>query len=66
MTRTTVANTIADRVSDTEKRNARALGHDEIDVFLLSTVAWGETFERAFEPLRPAVHLDPRMVENRS
>lgn len=46
---------IADRVQAAEKRNAAALGHDALETFLLSVEAWGQTFDIATTPDRPAV-----------
>jgi hypothetical protein len=63
---TTLAISIADRVCAAERENARSLGHDAIDVFLLAYEAWGDVFNLAFAPDRPAVHLEPRTVENRT
>lgn len=66
MSQTSIAAEIASRTAEAEKASAIALGHDAIDTFDLWCRAYFETFNRAFEPDRPAVHLAPRMVENRT
>lgn len=62
MTRTSTAAAIAQMVYEAERINAAALGHDSIDIAVLSYGAWTETFCRAFETDRPAVHLPCRMI----
>lgn len=44
---------IATRVQDQERKNAAALGHDDLDVFLLGVEAWGQAFDLATQPPRP-------------
>ena len=55
MSRETVAHEIADRVQRQEAINSRMLGHDELDVSILTSRAWGETFGRMFDPDLPLV-----------
>lgn len=62
MTQSSIAATIAHKVYEAERINAAALGHDRIDIAVLSYGAWTETFCRAFEADRPAVHLPCRMI----
>lgn len=66
MTLTSTAATIAQKVYEAEQANAAALGHDRIDIAVLSYSAWTETFCRAFETDRPAVHLPCRMISRES
>lgn len=62
MTRTSTAAAIAQKVYEAEQINAAMLGYDRIDCAVLSYAAWTETFCRAFEADRPAVHLPCRMI----
>ncbi len=55
MSRETVAHEIAGRVYHQESINSRMLGHDELDVSILTSRAWGETFSAMFAPDRPLV-----------
>lgn len=62
MSQSSIASDIASRTANSERVTAIALGHDAIDVFDLWCRAYFETFNRAFEQGRDAVHLPMRMI----
>lgn len=53
MTRAAFANQIAYKVHEDERRHAIMLGHDAIDVFLLSWRAFDEAFDTVLSEDRP-------------